>query len=291
MAVILVEKKTLIKVCSVMCGIQVTGIGPAAAAKLVSEGVTTIEELRKHQDQLTHHQRLGLKYYDDFQQRIPRAEMLELEALVVEAVRSVDAKCRATVCGSFRRGAASSGDLDVLLSHPDFTSTSGKRPSLLCDVVAALRRDDIVVDVISHGESKFAGVCHVPAAKSSLRTLVEPKAKRPKMEDHDMKRRDSSVKQEVEKVEKESACTFRRIDLRLIPSDQYFFGILFFTGSDMFNMHMRAVALEEGFTLSEYSIRPLGSTGVAGEPIPVESEKEIFDLIGMQYLPPEKRNK
>ncbi len=29
----------------------------------------------------------------------------------------------------------------------------------------------------------------------------------------------------------------------------------------MFNKHMRQVALEKGFTLNEYSIRPLGVTG------------------------------
>ena len=30
----------------------------------------------------------------------------------------------------------------------------------------------------------------------------------------------------------------------------------------MFNKHMRQVALEKGFTLNEYSIRPIGVTGV-----------------------------
>lgn len=30
----------------------------------------------------------------------------------------------------------------------------------------------------------------------------------------------------------------------------------------MFNKHMRQVALDKGFTLNEYSIRPLGVTGV-----------------------------
>ncbi len=54
---------------------------------------------------------------------------------------------------------------------------------------------------------------------------------------------------------------YRRIDIRLIPTDQYFFGTLYFTGSDMFNKQMRANALDAGFTLNEYSIRPVGATG------------------------------
>ena len=42
---------------------------------------------------------------------------------------------------------------------------------------------------------------------------------------------------------------------------QYFFGTLYFTGSDMFNKAMRTHALEKGFTLNEYCIRPMGATG------------------------------
>ena len=48
---------------------------------------------------------------------------------------------------------------------------------------------------------------------------------------------------------------------RLIPKDQYYCGVLYFTGSDIFNKNMRAHALEKGFTINEYSIRPLGVTG------------------------------
>ena len=50
---------------------------------------------------------------------------------------------------------------------------------------------------------------------------------------------------------------FRRLDIRLLPFDQYHCGILYFTGSDQFNKMMRAHALEQGFTLNEYSLRPI----------------------------------
>ena len=42
---------------------------------------------------------------------------------------------------------------------------------------------------------------------------------------------------------------------RLIPNDQYYCGILYFTGSDEFNRRMRQHALDNGFTINEYSIR------------------------------------
>lgn len=36
-------------------------------------------ELRKHPEKLNHHQRIGVKYFEDFLERIPRAEMKIME--------------------------------------------------------------------------------------------------------------------------------------------------------------------------------------------------------------------
>ncbi len=76
----------------------------------------------------------------------------------------------------------------------------------------------------------------------------------------------------------------------MIPIESYWCGLLYFTGSDFFNTQMRIIALERGFTLSEYSICPLGETGVKGDPIPVNSEEDVFEVLGMKYKTPEERN-
>lgn len=39
----------------------------------------------------------------------------------------------------------------------------------------------------------------------------------------------------------------------------------FISGSDMFNKGMRQHALDKGFTLNEYSVRPVGATGMDQE--------------------------
>ncbi|KAM3830851.1 DNA polymerase beta isoform 1-T1 [Vipera latastei] len=233
---------------------RVSGIGPAAARKLVDEGITTLEDLKKNEHKLNHHQRIGLKYFKDFEKRIPRKEMLEMQDVVLSEVTKVDPAYIATVCGSFRRGAESSGDMDILLTHPDFTSESAKKPKLLHQVVEQLESIRFVTDTLSKGETKFMGVCQLPS------------------------RDDDTV------------YPYRRIDIRLIPKDQYYCGVLYFTGSDLFNKNMRAHALEMGFTLNEYTIRPLGITGVAGEPLPVDSEKDIFDYLQWQYREPKERS-
>ncbi|NWU25120.1 DPOLB polymerase, partial [Dyaphorophyia castanea] len=233
---------------------RVTGIGPAAARKFVEEGIKTLEDLRKIEHKLTHHQRIGLKYFEDFEKRIPREEMLQMQEIVLKEINKLDPNYIATVCGSFRRGAESSGDMDVLLTHPSFTSESSKQSKLLHQVVEQLEKVHFVTDMLSKGDTKFMGVCQLPDKEDG------------------------------------TAYPHRRIDIRLIPKDQYYCGVLYFTGSDIFNKNMRTHALEMGFTINEYTIRRLGVTGVAGEALPVECEKDIFDYIQWKYREPKDRS-
>jgi len=235
---------------------RVSGIGPAHAKKLYDDGIRTLSDLRNNQDGLNHHQKIGLKYFEDFEERIPRPEMEILEDCLKQLVISIDSKYVATVCGSFRRGAASSGDIDVLLTHADYDSTQPKQPQLLKAVVEMALDSGFATDQISLGDTKFMGVCRVPDSMA----------------------------------EDDSPRLFRRLDIRLVPKDQYHCGTLYFTGSDMFNKNMRAVAIEKGFILNEYSLRFNGWTGVPGEPVPVEGEKDVFDWLEMKYQAPPERN-
>ncbi|XP_068030712.1 DNA polymerase beta [Anomalospiza imberbis] len=180
--------------------------------------------------------------------------MLQMQEIVLKEIKKLDPNYIATVCGSFRRGAESSGDMDVLLTHPSFTSESSKQSKLLHQVVEQLEKVHFVTDMLSKGDTKFMGVCQLPDKEDG------------------------------------TAYPHRRIDIRLIPKDQYYCGVLYFTGSDIFNKNMRTHALEMGFTINEYTIRRLGVTGVAGEALPVECEKDIFDYIQWKYREPKDRS-
>ncbi|XP_068901143.1 DNA polymerase beta-like [Tenebrio molitor] len=228
---------------------RISGVGPAKAQALVSEGITTLEELHKHKDKLNHHQMIGLKYFEDFEMRIPREEISQIETRLQKHLQQLDPQIRLTICGSYRRGREESGDIDALVSHPNYTSGRSKKPDILKNVVASLKSCGLITETISLGDTKFMGACRLDG--------------------------DSVT---------------RRLDIRLTPFDQYYCAVLYFTGSDMFNKEMRAHALEMGFTLNEYSLRPVGSTGVPGEPVEIHSEREIFECIGYPYKSPEERS-
>lgn len=65
-----------VKAISVLEGVW--GMGPRGAEKLYAKGIKTIEDLKKKPEVLTEMQKVGLKYFDDFNQRIPRSEVEQL---------------------------------------------------------------------------------------------------------------------------------------------------------------------------------------------------------------------
>lgn len=83
--------------------------------------------------------------------------------------------------------------------------------------------------------------------------------------------------------------SFHRIDLRFVPMESYYPAILYFTGSQQFNVRMRQVALEKGYTLNEYGLHHVHVVQ-KGKKIVVHSEKEIFDILGIVYLEPYERD-
>ena len=52
---------------------------------------------------------------------------------------------------------------------------------------------------------------------------------------------------------------------------------------------MRSHALDIGFKLNEYTLRPLDGT-VPQEPLPISSEEDIFDYLGMEFKQPYERS-
>uniref|UniRef100_A0A6Q2ZFH7 DNA polymerase n=1 Tax=Esox lucius TaxID=8010 RepID=A0A6Q2ZFH7_ESOLU len=230
---------------------RVTGIGPAAARKFFDEGVKTLEDLKNIEHKLNHHQQIGLKYFEEFEKRIPRAEMTKMETLILQELKLVDTEYIGTICGSYRRGERMSHEL--YYAHNVFFSFF--QPKLLHAVVEHFESIGFITETLSKGDTKFMGVCQLQ-----------------------------------QNAEDEEEYLHRRIDIRLIPKDQYYCGVLYFTGSDIFNKNMRTHALEKGFTLNEYTIRPVGVTGMAGEPLMVDSEKDIFDYIQWKYREPKERS-
>lgn len=76
----------------------------------------------------------------------------------------------------------------------------------------------------------------------------------------------------------------RQIDLRIIEKKSYGAAMVYFTGSQAFNVKLRHLAGARGWKLNEY-----GLYNAAGKRIAGKSEEEVFAALKMAFVPPEIR--
>jgi DNA polymerase (family 10) len=76
-----------------------------------------------------------------------------------------------------------------------------------------------------------------------------------------------------------------QIDLRVVERSNFGSALLYFTGSKDHNVKLRKIALDHNWKLSEYGLRDKDKKVV----IAGEQENEIYDKLGMAYIPPELR--
>ena len=84
--------------------------------------------------------------------------------MLLNEEKNVDKSFEMEICGSFRRGAETSGDIDLLITHPDYTSdkeTHHKKgvktdvSILLNEIIDRLKIIKFVTDTIAIGDFKF----------------------------------------------------------------------------------------------------------------------------------------
>jgi DNA polymerase/3'-5' exonuclease PolX len=223
----------------------------------IEEIIDVAEEMDLYIKDMTHHQLVGLKYFHDIDERIPRSEMKKIETKLKKHIKKIDEELVVTICGSYRRGNKNSGDIDILITHPDLETQEDideEGEDYLVDIVKKLTKSGLLVDHLTTlGTTKYMGVCRLNKKNKG-----------------------------------------RRIDIRFVARNDYAPALLYFTGSKTFNQKMRAEALKKGYTINEYGIYKLKKKNgnfihKKGEKVVVNTEKDIFKLVGMKYLEPEER--
>lgn len=238
--------------------INVTGIGPVAVKKLQEKGYTNIDDLKagllSGKVKLTHHQKLGVKYYDDFLERIPRDEIVKMEKILRKTMNSIGSsdgtggKLILEICGSYRRGREDCGDIDVLMTFKGIKGNSGltgmESDFLKLFVKDLTSRGFIVDHLTTNIKTKYMGICKLDGGGVA-----------------------------------------RRIDIRAVPYNYFYPALIYFTGSKEFNIEIRRKALEKGYSLSEYGFKEKTSDKL----ITFDSEDEIFTFLGIDYVEPTAR--
>ena len=249
---------------------KVYDIGYKKAIELYDKhSITTLEQLKKAQKKaeleeepmriLHNKQQLGLKYHDDLQLRIPRAEMIAYEKYLLAIASELETDPGAppsqkidielSINGSYRRNLPSSGDIDVLVTGSDAAMARKK-------LIKVLKQNRFIIADLANGKKKYMGISKLPGYSTN-----------------------------------------RHIDIIHSERECYAFSVLYFTGSGGFNTKMRGIANKQGYSLNEYRM----SHKATKKPVTLleiqdkigkdtfETEEDIFDFLGMDYIEPADR--
>ena len=144
---------------------NIYGIGPKKAIELVNkEKITSIKQLRENQHLLNDKQKIGLKYYEDLLERIPREEINKYNKLF----KTVFDKIKTTndffeIVGSYRRGAETSGDIDIILSNKK------NNREILNNFIEELKKQKILIEILSKGKTKSLTIAQLTKTSTPRR--------------------------------------------------------------------------------------------------------------------------
>lgn len=235
---------------------KVINIGDKIAVKLVTEyKIKSVADLIKKYEKgkvpLNDKIALGLKYYKILEENIPRVEITKIGKIVSEAVTEINPNLITIICGSYRRGKSHSNDIDILIIEPDQSVVKNVIKQLIKKLSKPLDKNDKYPLVIDNLTN---------TGTTKYMGFCQYKGRK-----------------------------VRRIDIRAIPYKSYATSLLYFTGPSTLNQKMRMVAKKKGYLLNEYGLYKININGK--KRVPVESEKDIFDILDLVYLEPKDRTK
>lgn len=116
---------------------EIWGVGAATAREFYYDrGWRDLDDIVEYGwGTLSRVQQIGVKYYDEFLDPIPRAEVAEIGRIIhAHAAKVRDKDVQSLIVGGYRRGKEACGDVDIIVSHPD----EGKTLNIVNDIVQSL---------------------------------------------------------------------------------------------------------------------------------------------------------
>ena len=234
-------------------------VGLPTASRWIAQGHKSLQDLKLNAE-LTLNQKIGLDHYDDFLARIPRNEVTAHADVVRKACAKADAGIQVIVGGSYRRGAADCGDIDLIITKQN-AALDNIRATLIGIVIPQLLAQGFLkVGLANAGStsreqgSKWHGASTIPGSK-----------------------------------------VWRRIDFLFVPWDEFGAALIYFTGNDIFNRSIRLLASRKQMQLNQHGLFGNVMRGTKrrrvtqGKLVEGRSERRIFDILGVPWRPPEHR--
>ncbi|KAJ6631595.1 hypothetical protein B0H10DRAFT_1772340 [Mycena sp. CBHHK59/15] len=269
---------------------SVYGIGPTTARKLYDSGLRSIDDLEEYYDKhpvtarhagesklstrapvLSIKAALALRV--DLDQKIPRAEVDLMHEIVMAELEKLHPGCLSTVVGGYRRGKSESNDVDIVITHPKLVSGSNQIKNLGEKLVNRLYDCGLITHVMHlsgfHVPDALR-ISHWDSLEKALAVFILPPG------------RSVTPFQRVH----------RRLDLIFAAPEAYWTAVTGWTGSKMFERDLRLWAKVERQALHSLVYFPAKATTRRRDSKPFfpRSEKDVFDILGLEWIDPTMRN-
>nr|QBK88926.1 MAG: DNA polymerase family X [Mimivirus LCMiAC02] len=233
---------------------QIIGIGRKTAYEFViKHNIKSISDLKKAYKQkkieLNKQILLGLKYHNVYKQIIPRKEILKIDKYLHKMAANIDPELFIIITGSYRRKKMYSNDIDILLTHPKIKTQRDIK-----------KLHNYMIEFIN-------------------------KLKKHKFIVDDLTY--ENYKTKYMGFCKYKSYPIRRIDIRYVPDNSYYTALVYFTGSKSLNIKLRNIAIELNYKLNEYGLYKKKNNRYIK--MKIDSENDIFEKLGLEYIPPEFR--
>ncbi|KZT19878.1 hypothetical protein NEOLEDRAFT_1141515 [Neolentinus lepideus HHB14362 ss-1] len=238
------------------------GVGQQIAWQWYAAGCRTLEDVkaRKGDIKVSAVQEIGIKYYADINDRMPRVEVQGIFDRIKPIALKLDPVLFIEVMGSFRRGKADCGDIDILITRP--TDDGRTHRGILRQLLRRLHQEGILTEDLS-----------VPDDPDDLEAVYRGLCRRDQNSRH------------------------RRIDFLVVPWKSRGVALLYYTGDDIFNRAMRYKANTMGYSLNQRGLyagvvrdtHDRTKKTNTGNIIASETEEEIFRILGIPWQEPHER--
>ncbi|RMY59301.1 hypothetical protein D0863_11985 [Hortaea werneckii] len=126
---------------------HIWGVGATTARDFYfSRGWKDLDDIVEYGwSSLSRVQQIGVKYYEEFLDPIPRDEVARIAGVIHDhAVKVRDAGIQSLLVGGYRRGKAECGDVDIIVSHPEERQTE----DLITDLVSSLEEEEWITHTL-----------------------------------------------------------------------------------------------------------------------------------------------
>ncbi|XP_068702707.1 DNA nucleotidylexotransferase-like [Montipora foliosa] len=270
---------------------SIYGCGSATGRRWYDKGYRNLSDITKAIAagmKITEQLAMGLKYYDDLIQSVPREEAMGIKNVVVKELNSIQPKCKVELVGGYRRGKESGHDVDILITHEDDCIVEGLLVKLVerLDKLGCILHKDLMVGHNSHfigSQKQTSGhmdhLDHCFCMFQLIKTTNAPT----------MSNASAMTSAERTSFSEERGGLVRRVDLIVTPYKQFPFALLGWTGSKQFNRSIRDYAWKT-FQIKLSSHGMWDHNFMPPHQIEARSEQEIFAALRLQYREPEERN-